>query len=235
MSATTIANRKPVRRINSSWLIYGIVGGIGLAASIGSYFLNRHLKQTFVMPPQPLPIYGKVEADFSAKDPEGKDVRFSAMKGKVIACSYLFTKCPMGCAEVFRVMKVLEEKYGSNPDFHLTSIAVVPDLDPPDFLKAFAQSQGVGAEDSWTFMSGHERADGWNFMHQQLKLEMTREIPEKDRLSACDVCDHDLRIVLIDRSMQVRGYYQVMVPDKETRDFTQERLVTDVGRLLKGE
>ena len=141
----------------------------------------------------------------------------------------------MGCAEVFGVMRKLNEKFGTNPDFHLASIAVVPDLDPPDYLKIFAQSQGVADSSPWTFMSGHVRQQGWDFMHQELKLEPTREIPELDRRSPCDICEHDLRIVLIDRQSQIRGYYQVSVPDKETRELMQEKILNDVQRLLEGE
>lgn len=83
-------------------------------------------------------------------------------------------------------------------------------------------------------MSGYARETAWDFMHEQLKLEPTRETPPDQRLSSCDFCEHDLRIVLIDRQSRVRGLYPVMSPDAKTRDFYREKLIRDTGRLLDG-
>lgn len=181
---------------------------------------------------QELPVSATISGDLTGTGTDGKPVSFSKFKGKVAVCSYLFTQCPHGCSQVFTVMRDLRDLYGTHPDFHLASIAVLPDKDPPEFLKAFAISQGVKEDDPWTFMSGYERETAWNFMHEQLRLEQTRETPPDQRLSSCDFCEHDLRIVLIDRHSQVRGYYQVMNPDAKARDFYKEKLIGDVRRLL---
>lgn len=237
MNSNTASEIPPALKTSPAfpWRFWLLIVAISTLGILGSWLLNRGMKQKFPEMFQPIPRYGQIQGDLEAKDRNGKPVRFSEMKGKIIACSYLYTKCPHGCAEVFGTMKILHEKYGSNPDFHLVNVAVAPDLDPPDFLDAFANSQGLAGKTGWTFMSGHPRQTGWDFMHQQLRLEETKEIPPAERMSACDICDHDLRIVLIDSTLQIRGFYQVMVASKETREFMQEKLVKDVGRLLAGE
>lgn len=213
-------------------LIYGVVGLLALAVAGGSWQLKRLIDHRAAASGKSLPVLGTITGDLAATTSEGRPARFSDLKGKVIACSYLYTKCPHGCALVFGSMRRLHEQFGSRPDFHVASIAVLPEQDPPAFLREFASGQGISARDSWTFYSGFARETAWAFMHQNLKMEMTRETPPGERVSDCDFCEHDLRIALIDRQGRVRGLYQVMNPNAAARELTVAALLGDTKRLL---
>ncbi len=214
------------------WRLYAAVAGIALAVAGGSWFFRHKLLAQPGRSTAALPVLGTVEGDLRGTDAAGSAISFSESKGHVTACSYLFTKCPHGCSQVFTVMRELRDTFGQRPDFRLASVAVLPDLDPPSFLKDFAASQGVAPDDPWTFLSGTQRQTVWSFMHTGLGLEMTRETPEGERLSQCDYCEHDLRIVLIDRHQRIRGYYQVMNPNTEARELIKTRLFQDTRLLL---
>ena len=216
--------------------MYTGIAVIAALTAFSSWSLFRKFQRPDPYQPgnQPLPVTATITGELTGTGLDGKPVQFSQTRGKVSVCSYLFTKCPHGCSMVFTVMRELRDLYGTRDDFQLASVAVLPDQDPPEFLKAFAESQGVKSTDPWIFMSGYARETAWDFMHEQLKLEPTRETPPDQRLSSCDFCEHDLRIGLIDRQSRVRGLYPVMSPDAKTRDFYREKLIRDTGRLLDG-
>jgi cytochrome oxidase Cu insertion factor (SCO1/SenC/PrrC family) len=218
-----------------------IYTGVAIIAAVTAYG-GWSLRGRFAVPDryapqnQPIPVKGIIADDLTGVDSGGRPVSFQeAAKGRVTACSYLFTKCPHGCAIVFTAMRDLRDRYGSHPDFQLASVAVLPDRDSPEILREFAVSQGVRPEDRWLLLSGFERQPCWDFMHRQLKLEPTRETPPEERLSTCDFCEHDLRIVLIDRRSQIRGHYAVMQLNEKDRSFMIAKLIADAGRLLDGE
>lgn len=219
------------------WKIYAGVAVIAALTARASWSMWQGLRRPDPYAPenQPIPVKQPVTADLSGTNAEGLPAAFSAVRGKVSACSYLFTKCPHGCAIVFGAMRELRDNFGSNPDFHLASIAVLPDLDTPDVIQNFATSQGVKKTDPWLFLTGFPRQTVWDFMQHQLMMDPTRETPVKERLSSCDYCEHDLRIVLIDRQSRVRGHYAVMQADPATRKFITEKLINDTRRLLEGE
>jgi cytochrome oxidase Cu insertion factor (SCO1/SenC/PrrC family) len=69
-------------------------------------------------------------------------------------------------------------------------------------------------------------------MDQQLLLTPAQPIPPEERLNPLDTYEHDLRIVLIDRESQVRGYYSVFHPQEEVAELMQENLEADLVTLL---
>lgn len=210
------------------WLVPMIIGAALLAVCF-QLLLPR------LLPKQPrareLPPRGTIEADVELTDRTGKRARMLDLRGKVVACAYLYTVCPHGCAAVAGEMRKLLEKYGGRPDFHLVSMAVLPDHDTADMLNGYAEGLGLKPSDPWWFLTG-ERAEIWNFMDRQLRLTPAVPIPEEDRLNALDTHDHDLRIVLIDRRSRIRGYYAVFHPQAEVAEMMCEALRRDTGALL---
>ncbi len=225
---TTSAGGLAAPRSAPRWIIFAILGAVGL--SIG---FNALVKST--SPPQDLtsslPVRSTIEKDITLTERSGQPVKILDLKGKVVAAAYVYTVCPHGCAAVIGEMRKLLEKYRSRPDFHLVSMAVLPDHDTPDFLKAYAEGLGLTPADPWWFLTG-DRAQIWDFMDHQLRLTPSVPIPEADRLNAMDTHDHDLRIVLIDRDSNIRGYYSVFHPDATVAEMMVEKLEKDTATLL---
>ncbi len=183
------------------------------------------------VPRHSLPVIAEVTGDVSATERSGRTVRVSDLKGKVIACAYLYTVCPHGCAAVVTQMQRLHKDFGQRLDFHQLSIAVVPERDTPITLNAYAEAIGVKPEDHWWFVTG-PRDPLVNFMTADLKLQPCRFIPPEQRLNPADMFEHDLRIVLIDRHSRIRGYYSVFHEDPSVASLMCEKLHKDTITLL---
>lgn len=183
--------------------------------------------------PKPrLPEIHEVTVDLEATERDGRTVRFSDLRGKVVVCAYIYTVCPHGCAAVMEEMKKLNEALGETGEFHQASISVVPERDTPEMLAAYADALNVRKNDPWWFVSG-DQASLWNFMTEGLGLQEAEPIPEDERVNPLDLYEHDLRVVLIDRKGMVRGYYSVFHPQQEIADLMREKLNKDARQLVE--
>ncbi len=225
MTASTANQQKPVSLIRF-WLVVACFFAISVG---GSLLFGRWLDAT--RPSTTLPVFSSIQGDVTATERDGRTVRLSDLRGKVIACAYLYTICPHGCAAVVGQMQRLHKDFGARDDFHQVSISVVPDRDTAPVLSSYAEAMGVKPGDHWWFLTG-ERDPLINFMTQDLKLQPCQVIPADERLNPLDTFTHDLRIVLIDRKGQVRGYYEVFHPQPEIAELNCEKLQRDVRALL---
>ncbi|MBE2284786.1 MAG: SCO family protein [Prosthecobacter sp.] len=209
-----------------SWL--RIMLGIGLAVA-GSLYFGRVVNQS--LPEPPLPVVARIDGDLQLTERSGQTVKLSSLRGKVTVMACLYTVCPHGCAAVVGEMKKLHDAHHSRPDFHLVSLAVAPERDTPQFLQAYAEGVGVKPGEPWWFVTGPQQAT-WDYMTQQLLMQVPKPIPEPERINPLDLYEHDLRLVLVDRQGRVRGYYSVFHPQPEIARLMTEKLGRDVQRLL---
>ena len=209
-----------------SWV--RMVLGIGMAIA-GVLVLGHYARQA--LPQAPLPVVTQIKGDLEATERSGQTVKLSALRGKVTVMACLYTVCPHGCAAVVAQMQKLNTAYRTRPDFHLVSLAVAPERDTSDFLKAYAEGVGARPEDPWWFVTGEQQRI-WDYMTYDLQLQHPLPIPEKERINPLDLYEHDLRMVLIDRQGRVRGYYAVFHPQAEIATIMTEKLSRDVQRLL---
>ena len=211
------------------WLKIGAV----LAVALGCiWFLQWGTMRRPLQKAEQLPVYKTVRNDITVLDRSGASINTTDLNGKVTAMAYVYTKCSKGCAGVVAHQIKLRDTFAREPDFQLVSVAVGADQDTPDVLKAFSSAHGVTEKDPWWFLTGHE-AKLRRFMTDELGLEPTRDVPPDERLNPLDLYEHDLRVVLLDRSRRVRGYYAVQSVDPATAQMAQERLDRDIRQLLE--
>ena len=218
---------EPIFDAKRYWWGIGLICVLAIACSIS---LNISLRQRFHQEAT-LPVFSKMKGDLEATERSGKTVHTSALKGKVRVFAYVYTVCPHGCIAVVGEMLKLKKEFADHADFHLVSVSVVPERDNAKFLSGFANGTGLKPEDPWWFLTG-DRAKLSSFMTDQLKLEPSKLIPEHERLNPLDLYEHDLRIVLVDRQDNVRGYYSVFHPQPEIAQIMREKLHRDTQRLL---
>lgn len=90
---------------------------------------------------------------------DGKSVRFydDLLKGKVVAISFIYTKCPDVCpmdtAKLRQVQELLSARMGK--DIHFYSISIDPKNDTPPVLKDYRTRFDVTK--GWTFLTGTEK------------------------------------------------------------------------------
>lgn len=176
-----------------------------------------------------LPIERRLERNLVLVERSGRTVELKELKGKVLVACWVFTRCPRGCPGVVGEMKRLHQEIGADPGIHFLSFSVDPD-DSPEHLRAFTEKFDIRA-DNWWFLNGPRDAVRV-YLTRYFGFQDVRDVPEPERLTPDDKFVHDMRLALVDHLGQVRGFYDVASPDRETRDFYQEKLRKDVRTLL---
>ncbi len=218
--------------------VTGLAALVAALTIAGSWALHRHFSRPdpFDHASLPIPVRQSVSSDLQGINQHGLPASFSAAtRGRIAVCAYLWTGCPDGCANVFGTMRQMRDFFSDHPDLQFVSVAVLPEIDPPVQLAQFAYASGLSPSDPWLFLSGFPQTSAWDFMHHQLGLSLTiAPAPNPGDPPCCRRCDHDLRIVLLDRQQRVRGHYEVNAAIPEKREFFRAKLFGDTARLLAG-
>lgn len=168
-----------------SWLATISVLGKGQAPKVltGNEIL---LKQLF-REGEPIP-------DVSFVNQDNKKVHLDAYKGKVLALTFIYTRCPLPdfCIRMSnnfaKIQKSLKQDISLSGQWHLFSITFDPDFDRPTILKEYGKTYNADFSD-WDFLVTDKKslerfADGFDLTYQ----------PDEGGLIA-----HTLRTVLIDK------------------------------------
>lgn len=89
---------------------------------------------------------------------DGEKLKFydDVIKGKVVALSFIYTKCkdvcPMDTAQLLQVQQILGDRVGKDIFFY--TISIDPDNDTPAVLKAYMQMFGIPP--GWQFLTGNK-------------------------------------------------------------------------------
>lgn len=176
------------------------------------------------------PYMHKAEDDLILTERNGEQVRMSELKGKILLVSWVYTRCPRGCAGVVTKLKALQEEYAKQSDVHFVSFTLDPE-DTPEVMTAFAEGAGISEEDPWWFVNG-DMPKIQDFMVRQLRFRPVQEMPEADRLTPNDKYMHDLRVCLVDDQGNVRRLADVMNADPEYAAYWDEQLRKDLDYIL---
>lgn len=177
-------------------------------------------------------ILGRLEHDLTLTERDGRTVHLNDLRGKIIIASWVYTRCPRGCAGVIAKLKKLQEEYKGNPDVHFLSFTLDPE-DTPEMMQKFARGISIQDTDPWWFVNG-KRDEVRNYMTQYLKFRPVQDLPEEDRLSPDDKYIHDLRVALVDSKGHVRGtQYDLMNADPEFQKYHDAQIRKDLDFLIK--
>ena len=139
--------------------------------------------------------------------------------GKVWVADFFYTTCPAVCPMLSSRLAMVQEKFAANPDVRLVSIATDPAKDTPDALKLYAERFKAGPH--WLFLTG-DKAAIFELANKGFKLSLTEERNSPDPVT------HSTKLVLVDRSGTIRGFYEGAGETDDT-----PRLIADIGRLLR--
>jgi len=163
-------------------------------------------------PSQPLPNLGQVGA-FALVDQSGAAVSAETLRGKVWVAAFFFTRCPTICPRITRRMRALQVA-GSQGEHAptLVSFSVDPDNDTPQVLLEYAQRYGADLR-SWSFLTGDlevvKRTVVGGF---KLALD-----GKADPAAENGGIIHGSHLVLVDRTLAIRGYYRTDDEDEMNR------------------
>ena len=133
--------------------------------------------------------------------------------GRVWVLNFFFTSCPLVCPVVNGRISQLVQKYSDNPDVRFLSLSIDPERDTPAVLSEYAKRFNADPN-RWAFLTG-DLASVKHLMRDVFNLG-----------AFDDVNLHSTRLILIDRSMQIRGFYQ----GNDSESLSE--LDAQIGKLL---
>jgi protein SCO1/2 len=158
---------------------------------------------------------------FSLRDQDGKVVSDQTLKGGIWAAAFMFTRCPTICPRITTRMRELQTAArAKNLPLRLVSISVDPEHDQPAVLKTYAAKYGADLA-TWSFLTGDDAVirktatEGF-----KLALEGKADA-SADHMGLL----HGSHLILVDRELQIRGYFGTL----DASD--NERLLTAAGAL----
>jgi protein SCO1/2 len=203
---------QPHRRTLWPWLA---IGGFLIAVLVmrlaGAFVSARNLPVLTVVP------------SFSLVDQTGTAFHSHELAGHVWIASFIYTSCPGPCPRVVQRVAETQRALGAEPDLTMISFSVDPDADTPDVLAAYARTHAIEAA-RWKLLTG--KAEDVSRLVRAGFLQAIERNDTETRATEGAVV-HSLYLVLVDRTMQVRGYYD------STDPAAMKRLVEDTRRVLR--
>ena len=157
----------------------------------------------------------------------GDTVSIYDQEGKIIILDLFFTSCGSICPKLTNNMSKLQGSFSKGGDVRnridtsivqFMSISVDPIRDSVPVLRAYANKMNVAA-DNWWLLTGN-RDSIYKFAFEELKVDQFSQEP----ISPDFV--HTSRFILIDKKMQVRGFYNGLGAG------SLMKLAKDVGYLM---
>ena len=100
---------------------------------------------------------GTTMPDFELTDHTGKPVALSGLKGKVVAVTFIYSRCPLPdyCPRMVENFKAVRDRFAARMDRDLVflTISFDPRYDTPEILAKYAASQRAGGP-GWHFLTG---------------------------------------------------------------------------------
>jgi protein SCO1/2 len=172
-----------------------------------------------------LPVLGRVP-EFSLIDSSGQPLAQTQLAGGVWVADFIFTHCPGICPVLSAQMAKLQHAL---PDVgtdavRLVSFSVDPANDTPEVLREYGKRFGAQPQ-RWLFVTG-ERDALYSLIARGFHLAIA-ERPESENGDGEGLITHSDRFVLVDRSLQIRGYYH------GTDQESVQKLLRDIDALKK--
>ncbi len=137
---------------------------------------------------------------------DGRRVRLSDFKGKAVALTFIYTRCPLPdyCILMSNNFAKVQNLLASDPSlknkWHLITISFDPKFDSPRVLKAYGKSYGADFT-SWDFVTDPDTS-GKTIMKLADGLGLTYENDEGGLIA------HNLRTVLLDKEGKIHNVIQ---------------------------
>ena len=225
---------KPAARRINPWTVWVLVLIVALGVVVGANLVAKSLSKG--NPTDGRPRYlGRVEKTPELIERSGRKVTLGEMAGKAYLACYVYTTCPRQCMGVLAELKGVGEAVAGTGNLHFVAFSLEPQTDTPARLKEWAALHGVDTPD-WWFLTTDKPDELTKLMtgpKSQFKLnEVIRHDPvtEAELIVKEGPYAHDPRVVLVDGSGHIRGYYNLL--DPQIGDMMRENLVRDAKAVM---
>ena len=163
--------------------------------------------------------------DFELKDQLGNTMHGSEMEGRIWVVNTFFTRCPNICPGLTRNIRKMQtsfenpkrKKFGDTSVVFFLSISVDPERDSIMALKRWADRFHVNS-DSWRLLTGPKKE-----IYDLLLNDFHLSAQDGEGIDTNFI--HTEKVMLVDRGMVVRGYYNGL------DSVSMAQLAMDIGRL----
>jgi protein SCO1 len=161
-------------------------------------------------------------ASFSFTNQHNKTITEKDIEGKIHVANFIFTSCGSICPVMTQHMKLVQEKFGNNPNVVILSYSVTPWIDDVARLKKYADGNEITSP-NWHLLTG-KKSEIYSLARQSY-------FAEEDLGFTKDSTEflHTEHVLLIDQSKRIRGIYN------GTLQLEIEQMIRDVAELLKEE
>ncbi len=182
--------------------------------------------------------YGHVPP-FSLTERSGRRISRDDLLGHVAVIDFIYTECTESCPMQSLQLAQLQKEFPEASDLRLVSITVDPRHDTPEVLARYAAR--YGADGRWWFLTGDQREiyclarDGFHLSVVDSSAAQPPACGSAFRFGPAPawashgskgLIMHSARLVLIDRSAEIRAYHLATEPD------SIPRLNANLRRLL---
>jgi len=183
-----------------------VAGGMFISAATWSAF-----RYGVVSLDRGLPVLGTVP-EFSLVASSGQPLSPADLAGNIWVADFIFTGCPSLCPTLSAQMAKLQGTLAAAGarSVRLVSFSVDPSNDTPAVLRGYADRFHADA-DRWLFVTGDRAA-----LHALISDGFHLAIAERSARENTDgegLITHSDRFVLVDRNLQIRGYYHGTDPE----------------------
>lgn len=100
---------------------------------------------------------GEPLPDFALTDQHGASISLSSLRGKVVAVTFIYTRCPLPdyCPRIMANLRAVRQRFGERLGRDLTFLTVSfdPNYDTPDRLRVYAEHHKADVP-GWHFLTG---------------------------------------------------------------------------------
>ena len=166
--------------------------------------------------PQLVPVGAQIP-DFDLVDQNGGALSLASLKGKVVAVTFIYTRCPLPdyCPRMVENFRVIRSRFAPrmDRDLVLLTISFDPKYDTPQMMAAYATSNRAGGF-GWFFLTG-----------DSMKIERVCNAFGIQYWAEEGLITHSLQTAVIDRDGRLAATV-------EGKDFTPQQLGDLVGAVL---
>ena len=177
---------------------------------VGIIFGSTIIRGLVTEVPDPPGLYGTVP-EFALTDQSGVAYGSSDLRGKIWVSNFIFTRCTTVCPIFSDKMSTLQKRTNkASNGLQLVSFSVDPEFDTPEVLAEYSKRFSANPW-YWHFLTGPTEQVR-TVVIDGLKTFMG----DAAEVDAPDALMHGSHFVLVDPSMNIRGFYQV--DDEKTVD-----------------
>ena len=155
--------------------------------------------------------------DFDLVDQTGAGVSLASLKGKVVAVTFIYTRCPLPdyCPRMVENFRAIRNRFSArmNRDLVLLTISFDPKYDTPQMMAAYATANRAGGP-GWLFLTG-----------ESAKIARVCDAFGIQYFADEGLITHSLQTAVIDRDGRLAATV-------EGKDFTPRQLGDLVGAVL---